>query len=121
MKQKFKIKVTVIPPKGMSEISPEEFQKMLMGGLQDEITREIDRETLKKMVEMYEQEKQSRLVFVQDRTEDLGGGFIIGDRLAAYHTKNKFAVGQSDKSRDATHSLSNALNDYFRVGDMGRS
>ena len=121
MKQKFKIKVTVIPPKDMSEISPEELQKSLLSGLQNEITREIDRETLKKMVEMYEREKESRLVFVQDRTEDLGGGLIIGDRLAAYHTKNKLAVGQSDKSRDAAHSLSNALNDYFRVGDMGRS
>lgn len=94
MKQKFKIKVTVIPREetDISKLSPEELQNLLVSGLQDEITREIDRETLKKMVEMYEQEKQSRLVFVQDRTEDLGGGFIIGDRLAAYHTKNKFAL-----------------------------
>lgn len=121
MKQKFKIKVTVIPPKDMSEISPEELQKMLIGGLQNEITREIDRETIKKMVEMYEQEKQSRLVFVQDRTKDLGSGLIIGDRLAAYHTKDKFAFGESNKSEDATHRFVNTLNDYFRVGDMGRS
>lgn len=105
----------------MSKLSPEELQNRLLSGLQEEISTEIDRETIKKMVEMYEQEKQSRLVFVQDRTEDLGGGLIIGDRLAAYHTKNKFAFGESNKSQDATHSLSNALNDYFRVGDMGRS